>query len=121
MAVNKVVYNGQTLIDTTSVTVSEDTLLKDVTAIDKSGSVITGTYEGGGGGISIGTDTNLNLDQMFYCLSNGTAKTDEFKLTQAIPNSETLIFSTGLDSIRGLYIYDAEQTSVHPRPIVLDS
>lgn len=49
MAVNKVVYNGQTLIDTSNDTVSADTLLKGVTAHDKSGEVITGTYEGGAG------------------------------------------------------------------------
>lgn len=45
MAVNKVVYNGETLIDLTGDTVTEDKLLIGTTAHDKSGNVITGTYE----------------------------------------------------------------------------
>ena len=43
MAVNKVVYNGQTLIDLTKDTVAEDTMLSGVTAHDKSGNEVTGT------------------------------------------------------------------------------
>ncbi len=41
--INKVIYGGTTLIDLTGDTVSPDKLLKDVTAHDKSGAVITGT------------------------------------------------------------------------------
>ncbi len=41
--INKVIYGGKTLIDLTGDTVSPDKLLKDVTAHDKSGAVITGT------------------------------------------------------------------------------
>lgn len=41
--VNKVVYGGKTLIDLTGDTVSADKLLKDITAHDKSGALITGT------------------------------------------------------------------------------
>lgn len=44
-SVNKVIYNNKTLIDLTSDTVSSDKLLKDATAHDKSGAVITGTVE----------------------------------------------------------------------------
>jgi hypothetical protein len=43
MAVNKVVYNGQTLIDLTQDTVTEDTMLSGITAHDKSGNKTTGT------------------------------------------------------------------------------
>lgn len=43
MAVNKVVFNGTTLIDTTSNTVTQGTLANGVTATDKSGNQITGT------------------------------------------------------------------------------
>lgn len=49
MAVNKVVYNGETLIDLTEDNVTPETLAKGVTAHDKSGEVIIGTMEGGGG------------------------------------------------------------------------
>ena len=45
MAYNKVVYGGQTLIDLTSDTVDPSTLLKNVTAHDKSGAQITGACE----------------------------------------------------------------------------
>lgn len=48
MAVNKVVINDEIKIDLTSDTVSPDTLSKGITAHDKSGAVIVGTYEGGG-------------------------------------------------------------------------
>lgn len=40
---NKVVYDGRTLIDLTSDTVTADTLLEGITAHDKSGQVIVGT------------------------------------------------------------------------------
>lgn len=45
MAINKVIYNSKVLIDLTSDTVSADKLLKGVKAHDKSGNIITGTYE----------------------------------------------------------------------------
>lgn len=44
MAVNKVIYNGNTLIDLTAVTVTADVLLDGYTAYDASGNLITGTY-----------------------------------------------------------------------------
>ena len=43
MAVSKVVYGGETLIDLTSDTVTPETLLEGVTAHDASGAVIVGT------------------------------------------------------------------------------
>lgn len=43
MAVNKVIYHGNTIIDLTSDTVSASTLLQGFTAHSKSGAVITGT------------------------------------------------------------------------------
>ena len=45
MAVNKVVYNAQVLLDLTSDTVTADKMLKGTTAHDKSGALITGTHE----------------------------------------------------------------------------
>lgn len=49
MAINKVEYNGNTLIDLTNDTVTPETLAKGVTAHDKSGAEIVGTMESGGG------------------------------------------------------------------------
>lgn len=43
MAVNKVIYAGQTLIDLTSSTVTADKLANGATAFDASGKKITGT------------------------------------------------------------------------------
>lgn len=45
MAVNKVVYGGQTLVDLTSDTVTADTLAEGVTAHNASGNKITGTMK----------------------------------------------------------------------------
>lgn len=49
MAVNKVVYGGETLVDLTNDTVTPETLAEGVTAHDASGAVITGTMTAGGG------------------------------------------------------------------------
>lgn len=45
MAVNKVIYSGEMLLDLTSDTVTADTLLVGYTAHSASGSSITGTYD----------------------------------------------------------------------------
>lgn len=43
MAVNRVIYNGSTLIDLSSDTVTADKLLQGVTAHDAAGNLIVGT------------------------------------------------------------------------------
>ena len=43
MAINKVIYGGETLIDLTSDTVVAEKMLDGYTAHDKSGALITGT------------------------------------------------------------------------------
>lgn len=48
MAVNKVIYAGETLIDLTGVTVTPETLAEGATALDASGEPIVGTMTGGG-------------------------------------------------------------------------
>lgn len=45
---NHVIFNGSTLIDLRSDTVTKDTLAKGKTAHDKSGALITGTLEASG-------------------------------------------------------------------------
>ena len=50
MAVNKVIFGGDTIIDLTADTVTAETLAVGVTAHDKSGTKITGTMEAGSGG-----------------------------------------------------------------------
>lgn len=56
--VNKVVYGNQTLIDTSSVTVTPDKLLDGYTALDKTGQLITGTAPAGAGSTIVVTDEN---------------------------------------------------------------
>lgn len=53
MGINKIVYNGGTLIDLTGDTVTADKLMQGYTAHDKSGEVIIGTATGGGGTIGL--------------------------------------------------------------------
>lgn len=48
MAKNKIIYNGNTLIDLTGDTVTADKLMQGYTAHDRSGAVITGTATQGG-------------------------------------------------------------------------
>lgn len=62
MAVNKVVYGDNTLIDLTEDTVTAETLAEGVTAHDAAGNQITGTMASGGGGDA--------PDAFFACLQN---------------------------------------------------
>lgn len=45
MAVNKVIYGNNTLLDLTSDTITEDKLISGITAHDKAGNGITGTLQ----------------------------------------------------------------------------
>lgn len=45
MGVSKVIYNGETLIDTSNTTVTPATLAKGITAIDAAGNMIVGEME----------------------------------------------------------------------------
>lgn len=54
MGVNKVVYGGETVIDITDSTVTEDTLAEGAVAYGANGERITGTMTAGGGGHSVG-------------------------------------------------------------------
>ena len=56
MAINKVIFGNQTLIDLTPVTVTAETLLEGYTALDKSGTLITGTAVAGSGSAIAITD-----------------------------------------------------------------
>lgn len=74
MEVNKVVYNGKTLIDLTGDTVTPETLAVGVTAHNMAGEEITGTMKAGNdvtydaavtSGVQIGT---LTIDGVPYAL-----------------------------------------------------
>lgn len=57
MAVNKVVYGDETLVDLTNDSVTPDTLAEGATAHDASGARITGKMKSGGG-VSVQSDWN---------------------------------------------------------------
>lgn len=79
MAYNKIIYGGETLIDLTGDTVSADKLIKDITAHDKSGVVITGTC-------TYDSDTSDADAAVAEILLNKTAYARGAKLTGTMPN-----------------------------------
>ena len=63
----------------------------------------------GGNAIQIGQNTNTpNFLNLFWALENGTAKTGEFTLAATLPNTETLIIDSGLQTITGLFYVNAD-------------
>ena len=78
--VNKVVYDGTTLIDLTSDTVAAQYLLRNYTAHDKSGAPITGSCDYD----SDTTDANAVAAEI---LSGKTAYVNKVKVTGNMPNN----------------------------------
>ena len=78
MAVSKVVYGGNTLIDLTGDTVAADKLLSGYTTHDAAGNAITGTATAGGGGLPaeiVAGDTPVICNAGAY-QGTGTSLTD---------------------------------------------
>lgn len=66
-----------------------------------------------GNSIKIGNmDNSPNLINLFYGLENGIAKTGEICLEKALPNTETLLLSTGLEKVNMIVIFDTEYTEL---------
>ena len=84
MAINKIIYGGNTLIDLTNDTVATNNLLYGKTAHDKSGSIITGqcTYD------SDTTDANAMQSEI---LLNRTAYVNKTKVTGTMPNNGSIV------------------------------
>lgn len=80
MSVNKVIYGGNTLIDLTGDTVTEDKILTGYTAHDKAGDVITGTCDFD---VNSG-DATVAVAEI---LSGKTAYARGTKLTGTMPNN----------------------------------
>lgn len=80
MAINKVIYDGNTLIDLTTDTVTADKMLTGYKAHDKSGTVITGTCN-----FDVNsTDATATADEI---LSGKTAYVKGSKITGAMKNN----------------------------------
>ena len=84
--INKIVYDGETLIDLTNDTVTSDTLMEGYTAHDKGGNQIVGTLKGGGSSMPLikglgyryyGSNTSVDLSELDT--SNCTIMYDMFK------------------------------------------
>lgn len=76
---NKVIYNGNTLIDLTGDTVTEDKILDGYTAHDKSGAPIEGTC-------TFDSDTTDATAAQAEILNTKTAYVNKVKLTGSMPN-----------------------------------
>ena len=79
MAINKVVYGGETLIDLTGDTVQADKVLSGVTAHDKSGEPITGTCD-------YDVNSSDGTAAVAEILVDKTAYARGVKLTGTMPN-----------------------------------
>ncbi len=129
MAVNKVVYDGKTLIDLTADTVIPEKLAKGYTAHDMSGKAIEGTMESSSGSYTevdtlptsnIGADaiyaTTEQRDVEVWYVSSGACSTMgntiisvtgvtpsiTYYLVDALPNDPT---ASDLSSFRTIYVY----------------
>lgn len=106
MAVNKVVYNGETLVDLTNDSVTPETLAEGVTAHDKSGAIIVGTMTGGGGGNSE-EDVAALLGNTMTELSNSIVTTLRTRIFQGA----TKLVTVNLPSVASVGAYGFYQCS----------
>lgn len=83
MAINKIIYGGNTLIDLTSDTVAVENLLSGFTAHDKSGAIITGecTYNADTSDADV-TASEILLGKTAYANGN--------KVTGTMPNNQAI-------------------------------
>lgn len=76
MAISKVVLNGVTQMDVTNVTATAATIRSTYTALDASGQLVTGTYEGGGGSPTI---SSLTVSPSTVSQTFNSASVDGYK------------------------------------------
>ena len=99
MAVNQVIYGGETLIDLTGDTVTPDTLPLGVTAHDASGEPITGTLESYRF-VKVASDFNCvravtTIDIKSYDWYKSVTVNDIYCVTKKIKSTASGTFSSG--------------------------
>ena len=94
MAINKIIFGGNTLIDLTADTVTADKLANGITAHDQSGAIITGTS-------TKDVDSTDATAKVAEILNTKTAYARGSKLTGTMPNNgaKTLTISNVNDEI----------------------
>ena len=91
MAINKVIYDGKTLVDLTADTVTADKILKGYTAHDKAGDAITGTS-------TLDSDTTDATASVSEILKGQTAYGRGSKLTGTMANNGA--YTTYIDTVK---------------------
>ena len=91
MAVNKVIYDGDTLIDLSGDTVTAAQLLTGATAHDKAGNPITGTYKTPSGTINIAANGTHNVAS--YASANVNVAVRFFEVIITVSNTSRIVVS----------------------------
>ena len=108
MAVNKVVYGSDTLIDLTGDTVAKDTLAQGVTAHDKSGAQIVGTMKAavflGSGSLTLELNWNIGMNGMYEAYVTVPAECDLVLVTYSYIDDSWVDCATRSRSGSGEYM-----------------
>ena len=109
MAVNKVVVNGEAIIDLSADTVTANKLAKGYTAHDKTGTQITGTMESGGSGVE--THHITSKSDVISTTKTGTVSVWGYGFYSASTYSKTTYSFVGDGYYTGSYYGTPTKTS----------
>lgn len=117
MAINKVIYQGNTLIDLTNDTVTPEALAEGVTAHSKSGEVITGIAAGGTGGSAnliegIFTENGTYEAASYSNLKIVAGSSFEFKSTYTLEDFPSAVIEAAKASSSGFTLLDVDAATI---------